>query len=579
MTSIPGRHESIEPQGGCPRILVAEDNLTNRKILGAMLEAEGFDVLAAENGRVAVESFERHQPDVVLMDIEMPELDGYEATRLIKRSAGERFVPVIFLTAKHDDESLARCIECGGDDFLTKPYSKVILRAKLDALMRVRQLHGNIRSQRDELKYHQERLRTEHEIARLIFANVVHSRPLGAAGVKCFVSPLALFNGDLLLAEQKPSGGLRLLMGDFTGHGLSAAIGAMPVSDIFRQMTASGFAIGEVAREINRKLRRILPTGLFFAASLIDLDRENGSLLVWNGGCPDVLISGGDGSIRHRIRSTHVPLGILPDDQFDPDLELIEVRPGERVFVYSDGVVEIRNPRGEFFGSGRLEAIFDSCPSPDGLFDQILAELARFREGQGQEDDITLVELSCGHSGDDLSMDVERGRFRPRGSSAWRLALEFSGRCLRELDPLPLVLQNVIDLQGLQSHRERIYTVLAELFANSLDHGLLGLDSRMKESPNGFVRFYELRGKRLETLSTGWIHIDITHEPRGDNGGVLRIKIADSGPGFDHDGRRFPTFEENTSHSGRGIPLVRQFCSEVRFEGTGNAVTVVYPWS
>ena len=114
-------------------ILIADDDLPNRFLLQTILDKQGFNVLQADDGLQAVEVFKRERPDLVLMDIKMPNMDGYEATRNIKAMSGETFVPVIFLTATSDSDGLAKCVESGGDDFLTKPYNHVLLKARIDA--------------------------------------------------------------------------------------------------------------------------------------------------------------------------------------------------------------------------------------------------------------------------------------------------------------------------------------------------------------------------------------------------------------------------------------------------------------
>ncbi|MDO2286079.1 SpoIIE family protein phosphatase, partial [Escherichia coli] len=96
-------------------------------------------------------------------------------------------------------------------------------------------------------------------------------------------SPLALFNGDLLLAAYKPSGGMHVLLGDFTGHGLPAAIGAMPLAEVFYGMTAKGYPMADILREMNAKLKRILPVGVFCCATLLNLSFQRELVEVWNG--------------------------------------------------------------------------------------------------------------------------------------------------------------------------------------------------------------------------------------------------------------------------------------------------------
>lgn len=127
-------------------ILIADDNFTDRMILSAITRREGHTVLEAENGDEAVQSYAAARPDLVLMDALMPVMDGMEAAREIRRIAGDELVPIIFLTSLQDAESLAECLDAGGDDFLSKPYSRVILQAKIKAFGRMRAMHHALQS-------------------------------------------------------------------------------------------------------------------------------------------------------------------------------------------------------------------------------------------------------------------------------------------------------------------------------------------------------------------------------------------------------------------------------------------------
>jgi len=155
--------------------------------------------------------------------------------------------------------------------------------------------------------------------------------------------------------------------------------------------------------------------------------------------------------------------------------------------------------------------------------------------------------------------------------------LQLSAEILRTVNPLPQIMQMLMDLQGLHEHRERLYTILAELFSNALEHGLLGLDSRLKQTPQGFMAYYMAREQRLAALDRGWIHITLTHTAI-DTAGQLTLRIQDSGPGFDYHSS-LPALAENLSHGGRGIPLVRALCQELIYSGAGNCVEAVYVWS
>lgn len=136
------------------KILIVADELSNRMILSAILKKEGYSVVSAVNGQEAIDVFQQEEPDLVLMDIMMPVMDGYEATQKIKVLSQEKFTPIIFLMAMTDEQALRRCVDVGGDDFLSKPYNQVIIKAKIDTLERMSQLYNTVYKQKRELVAH-----------------------------------------------------------------------------------------------------------------------------------------------------------------------------------------------------------------------------------------------------------------------------------------------------------------------------------------------------------------------------------------------------------------------------------------
>ena len=121
---------------------------------------------------------------------------------------------------------------------------------------------------------HHATLVRDQELAKIIFDRVAHSGSLSDSSLRYLQSAYAMFNGDILLAARRPSGEMHLLLGDFTGHGLPAAIGAMPLAEIFYGMTAKGFGLSDILREMNLKLKSILPVGFFCCTAVVDLDVE-----------------------------------------------------------------------------------------------------------------------------------------------------------------------------------------------------------------------------------------------------------------------------------------------------------------
>ena len=130
------------------KVLVVDDTATNRQILQVFLRKLGMEVVLAEDGAQGVAAYERDQPDIVIMDVMMPVMDGYEATRRIKALSGERWTPVLFLSAMDSEESLVAGLDAGGDDYLPKPVNFVVLDAKLRSLARALTMQRSLDDER-----------------------------------------------------------------------------------------------------------------------------------------------------------------------------------------------------------------------------------------------------------------------------------------------------------------------------------------------------------------------------------------------------------------------------------------------
>lgn len=558
------------------KILVVDDDRTNRLLLNALVASEGHCAILAENGAEAVEVYTRDRPDIVLMDIMMPVMDGYEATRRIKALSSDGFVPVVFLTALSDDDSLARCIEVGGDDFMAKPFNRVVLMAKIQSYTRLNRLYATLQAQNQELAGFHARLSREHEVAEQIFTAITGAGRLSAPNIHYLLSPMANTSGDLILAAYTPSGGQHFLLGDFAGHGLSAALGAIPVSDIFYSMTAKGFPIRDIVREINAKLYNRLPTGFFLAACLVEVEAMQRLARVWNGGIPDAILMRDGKGICRRIESRNLPLGIVSSQELCGEMESIELQQGDRLYIYSDGVIESTDLAGRMFGQERLDDCFRAEEGvASGRFDRIKAQLAEFRGEEPQNDDITLVEIT---------FDLALMRDNPGGTGTadstteeWRFDLELSAGLLRDFDDLPVIVDLMVRANGIEDHKARLYTIVTELFNNAIDHGILMLDNKLKGSDAGFYAYYDAREAALLNTERGYVKLSLSSRQSAAQRQVS-IRVEDSGPGFDV-GDGLIDLNANMGFSGRGISLVRSLCSEVMFHRGGNTVEAIYQWT
>ncbi|MCS4285692.1 CheY-like chemotaxis protein [Pseudomonas sp. BIGb0278] len=556
------------------QVLIAEDGAADRLLLAQIVRRQGHQVLTAENGAEAVALFRQHRPQLVLLDALMPIMDGFEAARQIKALAGETLVPIIFLTSLSEEQALVRCLEAGGDDFIAKPYSAVILAAKIGAMERLHRLQAKVLEQRDEIALHHQHLLNEQRVAKAVFDKVAHTGCLQAPNIRYLQSPFALFNGDLLLAAYTPSGDMHVLLGDFTGHGLPAAVGAMPLAEAFYGMTGKGYGLAQTLREMNAKLKRILPVDMFCCALLLNISYQRGTVEFWGGGMPDGYHLAASGEVLATLPSTQLPLGVLAPERFDDRTQVMPLAPGERLLLLSDGVVETSNAGGQLFGVERLQQVIALNRPPALLFEELLQALQAF--GGRARDDVSLCDIRMLEPAADLPANAghaDRGRSSPLD---WSLGFELRGETLRWVNPVPQLLQLLQEIHGLRPLAGQLHSVFAELYTNALEHGVLGLDSALKGDAAGFSEFYRLRCERLAQQVDGYIRIDLKVEP-WERGGRLIIEIRDSGVGFDVE-QVLARLPRQDAFSGRGIHLVRRLSQDAQWIEGGRCAKVEVLW-
>lgn len=544
-----------------PVVLLVDDEPVNLQVLAGMLgHRTDLRLLRATDGQEAVECVAHERVDLILMDVLMSGMDGNQATRRIKERTDGRYVPVLFVTALEDDEEMARCIDAGGDDFITKPVRRTQLNARVDAWLRLSHVYRTLREQRDALDAYQRRTEIDQWIAREVMQRATASELLRFDGLRSCYWPAEILSGDMLLAQQAPDQRCFFLLGDFTGHGIAASIGTVPTADRFHEEVGRGAGAEEVLRAINRNLYDQLPTNLFMAACLLVYDPRDDSLDVWNGGMPGVLYQEADGQTGHIV-STHLPLGIKPELGAG---EVVNIPAPERIWALSDGALEARDAGGDAFTEARTATV---------LLDQGLAgleaDLSAFQEGAG--DDITMLEICTPRLRAALA---EQGA--PQTMPDWSLVLNLDAPALRKISPLQPVAAAVAEMEGLSSDaRQRIMTVITEMFTNSLEHGVLGLDSGLKGTPDGFGDYYDRRQNALATLEYGFIRIELELHSQSD-GACLGIRMTDSGHGFDHERllARLDTADPSrqAALSGRGIPLLLNTCESLTYRGRGNRI-------
>jgi two-component system, HptB-dependent secretion and biofilm response regulator len=355
-TAVAGRTEGL-------RVLVADDSPAVSTMLRGILVREGHAVIVAADGARALELFAASPPDIVLMDVVMPTVDGIEATRRLRERAAGRWVPVILLSALDTEDDVVRGLEAGADDYLVKPINLSILKAKIRSFQRIARMQSQVFEQAEVLGRLRDEQAAEEQLAHALIGNMVRRKGLDDPALAWEVLPSARFSGDAVAAGRGPTGRLYAMLGDATGHGLAASVSLLPALQVFYGMVRKGLPLPAMVREINACLRDVLPADRYLAAALMVVDEAGRSAEVWNGGMPCIVLLDATGAVIRRFESTHVPLGILADAAFDGACAPLVWDGPVEIAVCSDGVVEGANAAGEPFGFERLERSLGAAPA------------------------------------------------------------------------------------------------------------------------------------------------------------------------------------------------------------------------
>ncbi len=541
-------------------ILIVDDEPLNRFLLVHMLEQEGYSsIFEANSGEDALDIANKVDPDVVLLDIVMPGMSGYDVAPKLKLLAGDTYLPVIFITAHSDQHSVSKALECGGDDFLAKPFLREVLAAKLRAHARTRHLSKRAIEQNRVLSYHQNKTVQEHHIVKHIFNNALKIATDLPDNICYHMAPASNFNGDLIRVERGPANNLYLLLGDFTGHGLASAIGALPAARVFKETASKGWSVSQIVRALNQLLMDMLPEDMFFAACVMEVSSNGRQLTVWNGGMPDGLVVDLEGNIAHRFSSQHMALGILNDDEFESHVERYKASAKHQVLLYSDGVIESFDETGQMLTDEGFEEWLQQVPLSN--LDAVVERLQTFRASSEQTDDLSLLKVQC----------TPANLFAVPAtlpSTPWQLTFNFQAQQLKIYEPLQSIFDMLHGNTWLAHWMSDISTVLTELFANALEHGLLKLNSAIKMEDDGFYRYSLLREQRLALLEQGEINISLGYCP---NKQKITIEVEDSGEGFDYS--KVESLLVSNQLHGRGLALVVALTSEFNVSNNGRLVS------
>ena len=557
------------------RILLVDADPAARAETAAQLRGLGLEVEEAADGAAALAACARERIDLVVTELELPDISGASLTRTLRKRASPSWQPVVVLARTGGEEAILEILDAGADAFIRTPLADRGLHARLRPIMRALMQQRQSEEWARELQRRSEMEEEEKRLAQHLMSRLINADQLNDPALQHWVAPAQTLSGDLVAAARTPGGVLHVLLADGTGHGLAASLNVLPITAPFYRMTERGFSTGAIARELNAKLREMMPADRFVAATLAAVDFREKVVQVWNGGNPMLHLIAADGSSARAFNSSHLPLGLAEEDDFDEAVESCTFVSGSQLVMFSDGLAEAENAEGSVFGEERLARLLTDTP-PAARMQRVKEALADHLAGASAHDDISLVLVSCDDGG---KPRVERAALAPhpvRQAGAWRIALRLGAAELRHMDVVPALLATLQNFESARPHGGALFIILAELFNNALDHGVLGLSSALKHSAGGLDQYLDLRERRLQALAAGSVEIEIEHR---DGGGTecLLIVCRDSGAGFDYKEVGADDGSGARARFGRGLTLVRSLCDSLEFAASGNEARACFP--
>lgn len=396
---------TVRPTGP-DKILIIDDNDINRQVLMGILRKEGYALLQASDGAQALATAEREHPDLVLLDIMMPLMDGYEVCARLKKDPRTEDIPVIFLSALTETSNKVKGLDLGAVDYITKPFDQAEVLARVRSHLKIRHLTQDLVTANRELIEKQRNLDLDLEAARDIQASLIpRSAPTDEAVQVCWkFEPCDRIGGDVFNLYQLDDRHLAAYVVDVSGHGVPAAMVTVSVSQTLsplagyilkRDGEGHGSPTIPPPHELLTRLDREYPIERFekyFTICYLVVDLVTGRTCYSRAGHPMPIVVRRDGTSEVlSAGGTIIGLGsAMPFEEGD-----VTLRPGDRVYLYTDGIIEHENRNGEMFGEERLAAdLRAGCEVPlHAVCERVMESMRQFGDGERPQDDVTLVAI------------------------------------------------------------------------------------------------------------------------------------------------------------------------------------------
>jgi phosphoserine phosphatase RsbU/P len=391
-----------------PLILIVDDVPRNLQVVGKILDQNNYEVAVADNAKAALDILQNINPDLILLDIMMPDMDGYELCGLIKKQDNLRNIPVIFLTAQTDVDDIVKGFEAGGVDYITKPFNfrEFLIRIKnhLDLKNAREQIEKNskiihefnellIRSNQDKDKY-LDMINNELESAAEYVSSLLPS-PINTGKIKTdwIFIPSQRLGGDSFGYRQIDKDNFMVYLLDVCGHGIRSALHSVTILNVLNYGTLAKTDFKnpeEVLYSLNNMFQMSEHNNLFFSIWYGVFNKKERKLNYAGAGHPPALLFNKEGEVTN-LYSRNKMMGVIPN--YDMRSTEIEINEKSEMYIYSDGAYEILKPDGKHWSvEGFTNIVRDSVKNGENIR-YVYDECRRINGDENLSDDFSLLKV------------------------------------------------------------------------------------------------------------------------------------------------------------------------------------------
>jgi sigma-B regulation protein RsbU (phosphoserine phosphatase) len=377
---------STDSRAEAERILLVDDNPTNLQVLFQTLEGRGYNLLVAKDGETALTIVKKALPELILLDIMMPGIDGYEVCRQLKENPGTRDIPVIFLSALDDTKDKVRGLDLGAVDYISKPFQADEVIARVNTHLTIHRLQQQLQEQKDALE-------RELEVVAKVQYDLLPKRLPDIKGMKlsAYYKTSRYAGGDYYDIIALPNDRWGFMVADAEGHSTPAAVRMAMTCALLRGYPGAASDPGEVLKDLNRTLCEVVGMSFITAIYAVYNGRDQSLSVAKAGHMDPLLYRPADGETAEIPCAGTFAMGI--EDYGEVPLTEISLQAGDRLLFYTDGLTEQFNPEGEMYGLERLRRQLskDHGDNPREILDAIVDDAERFAKGLPADDDQALL--------------------------------------------------------------------------------------------------------------------------------------------------------------------------------------------